>query len=170
MTTGSEGTPITVPTNSRTQILKAAAAIVAERGYEGTTISMVVKQSGVPVSSVYWFFKGKDHLFTDVIAYAHEAWAAEQPDWVHPPLGTPLAEALPGMLRDVLLGLNAAPEFRRIMQILTLQNHALPTSISSLVRQLRSQEEDCIGAWFTTMLQIVPPGRRAAVASISPGS
>jgi AcrR family transcriptional regulator len=38
--------------SSRRRIVDAAAQIAAEGGYEGTTISKVVKRSGLPVSSV----------------------------------------------------------------------------------------------------------------------
>lgn len=67
------------PDVSRERILAAAAEIAAEAGYEGTTISKVTKRSGLPVSSVYWFFKDKDELLAEVVRHTFESWIAVQP-------------------------------------------------------------------------------------------
>src|SRR6185312_12889685 len=44
---------------SRERILKATAAVAAERGYDGTTISEITRRSGLSASSVYWHFTDK---------------------------------------------------------------------------------------------------------------
>jgi AcrR family transcriptional regulator len=52
---------------SRERILDAVAEITAERGYDGTSISLVSERSGLPASSIYWHFENKDQLITAVI-------------------------------------------------------------------------------------------------------
>src|SRR3712207_7163102 len=45
---------------------RAAAEIAAEHGYAGTTIARITERSGLPASSVYWFFEDKDDLLAAV--------------------------------------------------------------------------------------------------------
>jgi AcrR family transcriptional regulator len=59
---------------SRERILDAAAAIAGERGFEGTSISLISERSGLPASSVYWHFKDKDELIAAVIDRSFGQW------------------------------------------------------------------------------------------------
>ena len=52
---------------SRERMLDAATEVATERGYEGTTISLVSKKSGLPPTSIYWHFADKDDLIAAVI-------------------------------------------------------------------------------------------------------
>ena len=52
---------------SRQKILDAATEIAASRGYDGTSIALVSKLSGLPASSIYWHFADKDELIAAVI-------------------------------------------------------------------------------------------------------
>ena len=44
---------------SREKILDAAERLLSQRGYTGTTISQLSKDSGLPVASIYWHFNNK---------------------------------------------------------------------------------------------------------------
>jgi AcrR family transcriptional regulator len=61
---------------SREKILDAATAVATERGYEGTTISLVSKKSGLPPTSIYWHFADKDDLIAAVIERSFLRWMA----------------------------------------------------------------------------------------------
>ncbi len=61
---------------SRERILDAAAEIAGERGYEGTSISLVCERSGLPASSIYWHFRDKDELIAAVIDRSFTRWTA----------------------------------------------------------------------------------------------
>jgi AcrR family transcriptional regulator len=63
---------------SKERILDAASAIASERGYEGTSISLVSKRSGLPASSIYWHFQNKDELIAAVIERSFHRWVE---DW-----------------------------------------------------------------------------------------
>jgi AcrR family transcriptional regulator len=57
------------PGNSATreEILRAARALFAERGYDGTTIRTIAKQAGVDSALVHHFFGTKEKMFSAVI-------------------------------------------------------------------------------------------------------
>lgn len=134
---------------SRERILVAAAEIAAESGYEGTTISKVTKRSGLPVSSVYWFFKDKDELLAEVVRHSFERWTARQPTWAQPPDGTSFVDALTAELHRSVHGLVAAPDFLRIGHMLTLQNRDTESTARTLFLQIRDGVEQTIADWFS---------------------
>src|SRR5262245_51620805 len=47
----------------RDRILGAALRVFGERGFHGSTIADVVRESGLSVGAIYTYFKGKDELF-----------------------------------------------------------------------------------------------------------
>lgn len=106
---------------SRERILAAAAQVAAEHGYVGTTISRVTNRSGLPASSVYWFFKDKDELMAEVIRHSFDTWLARQPDWADVPRDASLEIVLPNLLKLGYRSLRDLPEFFRIGLMLTLE-------------------------------------------------
>jgi AcrR family transcriptional regulator len=50
--------------NTRAQLLDAARAEFAERGYEGATVRVIAERAGVDPAMVNHFFGGKEGLFT----------------------------------------------------------------------------------------------------------
>ncbi len=106
---------------SRERILDAATEVATERGYDGTTISLVSKKSGLPPTSIYWHFADKDDLIAAVIerSFQRTSAALDLPDprpdneWAME-LGTQVAKAFldaPDFLR---LGLMLALEHRPV--------------------------------------------------------
>ena len=53
--------------------------IAARRGYEGTTLTQVVRATGLPASSIYWHFRSKDELLAEVLEYSYRRWEAVAP-------------------------------------------------------------------------------------------
>jgi AcrR family transcriptional regulator len=58
--------------SSRGQILTVAEELMSERGYAGTSISMISERSGLPASSIYWHFGSKARLLDEVLEQATE--------------------------------------------------------------------------------------------------
>ena len=59
-----------VPTESdelRERLLRAAAAVFARQGYDGTKIMDVVRESGLSTGAVYGRFKSKNDLLREAI-------------------------------------------------------------------------------------------------------
>ena len=52
---------------TRERILDAAEALIADRGYHGVSIREIVKQAGVELALVHYYFGPKDALFRAVI-------------------------------------------------------------------------------------------------------
>lgn len=145
---------------SRERILAAAAEIAAEAGYEGTTISKVTQRSGLPVSSVYWFFKDKDELLAEVVRHSYEGWLAVQPAWSQPLEGASLTEGLTAVLQRSVRSLAAASDFLRIGQMLTLQTRSTESAARTLFLEIRDGVEQVITGWFSAGLPAAAVGRR----------
>jgi len=60
-------------TDSRSRMIRAAAELFRQRGYNATTFSDVVRESGAPRGSIYFHFPGgKQELAREAIAMAGE--------------------------------------------------------------------------------------------------
>ena len=51
----------------RTEIIRAAEAIFAEKGFHGATIEDIARRAEFAVGTIYNFFKGKEDLYVHVI-------------------------------------------------------------------------------------------------------
>ncbi|ABL79765.1 MULTISPECIES: TetR/AcrR family transcriptional regulator [unclassified Nocardioides] len=137
---------------SRQRIVAAAAEIAAEAGYEGTTISKVVKRSGLPVSSVYWFFKDKDELIAEVVRSSFDTWIGDQPTWDPLPKGVSVGDGLRAVLDKSALSLAAAPDFLRIGLMLTLERRETEPAARTLFLDIRIAIEDELTRWFAAAI------------------
>jgi len=50
------------------QILDAASAVLAQKGYAGTTINLVAQEAGVSRGLLHYYFKNKEEILTRVVA------------------------------------------------------------------------------------------------------
>lgn len=57
----------------RDEIMAAAKAVFARRGFHATTIADIAKQAGLAYGSIYWYFESKDSLFHALMAVQEEA-------------------------------------------------------------------------------------------------
>src|SRR5579875_3824593 len=60
----------------RQQMLQAALDVIAERGYPDTRITDVAQRAGASPALVIYYFKTRDHLLTEAMRYAEDAWYA----------------------------------------------------------------------------------------------
>jgi AcrR family transcriptional regulator len=56
---------------TRQRLIEVATELFADRGYEGTSIEMVLDRAGVSRGSLYHHFPGKDRLFEAVVEAVH---------------------------------------------------------------------------------------------------
>jgi AcrR family transcriptional regulator len=61
----------------RAQMLRAAIAIIEERGFPDTRIADVAKRAGTSPALVIYYFKTKDQLLTEALRFAEDTWYAE---------------------------------------------------------------------------------------------
>lgn len=120
---------------SRERILDAATEVATERGYDGTTISLVSKKSGLPPTSIYWHFTDKDDLIAAVIERSFARWLAAL-DW-------PGAEALEDQARQigpqVAKALLDAPDFIRLGLMLALEHRPVEPRAREVFLRVRAE-------------------------------
>ena len=146
---------------SRERILDAATEVATERGYEGTTISLVSRKSGLPPTSIYWHFADKDDLIAAVIERSFQRWldALDLPDnkpareWAME-LGTQVAKALldaPDFLRlGLMLALEHRPvEPRAREMFLEVRDRAFHR-FEAIVREVAPELDDAGARLLTT--------------------
>ena len=138
--------------SSRQRIVAAAPPNAAGGGGEGPPISKVVTRSGLPVSSVYWFFKDKDDLIAEVVRSSFDTWIAEQPTWDPLPKGVSVGEGLRAVLDKSALSLAAAPDFLRIGLMLTLERREAEPAARTLFLDIRIAIEDELTRWFSAAI------------------
>ncbi len=85
------------------KILDAVRTILAQKGYMGTTISLVAKEAGVSRGLLHYYFKNKDEMLTRVIKDNMEisiTMISSVFDQYHTPQG--YAKGITGLLRGVM--------------------------------------------------------------------
>jgi AcrR family transcriptional regulator len=110
---------------SRQEILDAAARVMAARGYAGTSMSVLAKESGLPKSAFYHHFQSKAGLLSEVMARgAREFFAAMRDAQASPPAsGTP-RERLRWYMRTTGEVLVRHQDFLRLEFLLVMSSEA----------------------------------------------
>jgi AcrR family transcriptional regulator len=122
---------------SREKILDAAAEVAGERGYEGTSISLVSERSGLPASSIYWHFNNKDELIAAVIDRSFHTWLTHLSRRSDLPDDTPAADALRHAMQRTSAAFDLAPDFLRLGLMLTLERRPEEPSARTKFLELR---------------------------------
>jgi AcrR family transcriptional regulator len=121
--------------DSRTRILEAALALMAEQGFSGTSISMICRRSGLPPSSTYWHFGSKDGLLAATVEYGAGKWLDSIPRW-DSLRGNP-EDRLREMLKDAAESLADRPAFLRILILLPLERQEMDKQSLEIIRTVR---------------------------------
>jgi AcrR family transcriptional regulator len=145
---------------SRLRILEATFELAHELGYQGTSISKVVARSGLPASSVYWHFAGKDALFAAMIQHSFEQWRASLPKWTAPAGEASRRDDLRRRIRSAIASIATNPEFWRLGLLLSLQRQPVEAQARLLFKEIRRRVIANMAAFWK---QVLPPGhaRRA---------
>lgn len=137
---------------SRQRILQAALEIAAERGYDGTTIALVTKETGLPASSVYWHFKNKDQLLAETLDYSYRKWRATTPTWSDGVAGDDAPAAVRDRLQRAAQAIVESPEFWRLGLMLALENRPVEPLARTRYLEVREDTRAAIEAWWTDLL------------------
>ena len=124
---------------AREKILDAAAEIATERGYEGTSISLVSKRSGFPASSIYWHFDDKDDLIAAVIERSFGAWLQALSDQGSPDIDRPIEEIVFQQSANYTESIKSSPEFLRLGLMLGLEQRPEDPTARKMFLKVRSQ-------------------------------
>jgi AcrR family transcriptional regulator len=148
----SGGPEPTTDDSGRAQLLRAAAEVAAESGYDGATISRITQRAGLPASSLYWHFKDKDDLLGAVVESSYQEWNAHQPVWLPVASGRTWPEDLRAHLGVSLRHVQDDPAFLRIGFLLLLLNRTDPPSGRAIFLAIRRQAQLIVTDWFRTVL------------------
>ncbi|WP_189348393.1 TetR/AcrR family transcriptional regulator [Zhihengliuella salsuginis] len=65
---------------SRQNILDVASRLMSERGYDGTSMSALSRETGLPSSSIYWHFGSKEGVLAAVMERGADDFFSSFPD------------------------------------------------------------------------------------------
>jgi AcrR family transcriptional regulator len=133
---------------SRERILDAAAEIAGERGYDGTSIALVSKRSGLPASSIYWHFEDKDQLIAAVIERTFDRWLEGTRAWTPPRAGASRDERFAAAVRRTAKALTDAPHFLRLGLMLSLERRPEEATARTMFLSVREQAYQGIVAQY----------------------
>jgi AcrR family transcriptional regulator len=125
---------------SRRKIIDAAAELMAERGFSGTSISAVSRKSGLPSGSIYWHFENKEALLAAVIEEGAQQWL----------------DALPatGAFPDAAAAsLEDQPEFLRLLILIALERREIDEPSLEVIRRARALGRDRVREEMVRMLE-----------------
>lgn len=146
---------------SRAKILAAAREIVADRGYDGTSMAEISRRCGLPSSSLYWHFSDKDDLMSHVVWDSFRTWNAiwDLPD------GLDLLALMPRIFEDVRQALRESPEFLRLGLQLALQQRTDDPRARRMYLEHRKDAVARLNELAGTYFPTVPAAERASVVS-----
>lgn len=142
---------------SREDILDAAERLMIERGYDGTSIAEICRESGLPVGSVYWHFKNKAGVLAAVMERGAQRFFDRLPDptsfgdqgfdrWYAE--NSRLLADKPDFLRLLLsLGLLSDTETAvrdNVVRVRAQATDVLQTAFSGWLRAMRIEGEDAL--------------------------
>ena len=135
---------------SRQHILDVASRLMAERGYDGTSMSLLCREVGLPASSIYWHFGSKEGLLAAVMERGarHFFDAFTEPDWFE---GTP-SERLHQVFMQTGLSLIEDPQHAQFLQLqlrfrLNRELHR-GKSFHELAESVRAEGIAFMGSWI----------------------
>ena len=145
---------------SKEAILDAAARLMSEHGYDGTSISMIAKESGLPASSIYWHFSSKLGILTAVIERDGTRFR-ERTLLVGLSAGTRL-DRLQELFERAADAVEANPEFVRLQMMIMLNSPA--GMAKEAIVEARSQQREDIRAALVTALTDLGATRASTIA------
>jgi AcrR family transcriptional regulator len=96
-------------------ILEAAAAVIAEKGYEGATMAEIAARSGTKIGSLYRFFPNKESLADTIVVSARENLDAVF-DRFDASVSALSIRALADDLLALIFGLFTRPAFMKLLE------------------------------------------------------
>jgi len=135
---------------SRRRIVDAAAALMAERGFAGTSIAAVSQRSGLPSGSIYWHFESKEALLAAVVEEGARRWFDALPRFDRLPSDP--AERTAALFDAVDASLESHPEFLRLLLLVALERRDVDPTSLAVIRRVRDLALDRIRKMLVVLL------------------
>ena len=137
--------------DGRTRIIRAAARLFREKGFQATTVRELAEAAGMQSGSLFYFFPSKQDILLAVMgqgmADVHQIVAATQRD-------LPLVEGFHAMLRRHLEGV--LDQDSDHFTVMLYESRALPREAGARVRKLRRDYE---ALWESHISRLIQEGR-----------
>jgi AcrR family transcriptional regulator len=118
----------------REEILDAASRLMSEYGFEGASISTIIKETGIQKSSIYWQFDSKTAIAAAVMERgARRFFDATTMRRTRGSAGTRLR----AYLTDIADTLDEHEEFLRLFMLLLITNH--DPDVAEVLERVRSE-------------------------------
>jgi AcrR family transcriptional regulator len=148
---------------SAERILDSAAALIARNGFAGTSISALVKECGVPASSIYYFFGSKEGVLAAVMERSARQFFETIPVW-EDAKGRDSSQRLAHYFGELAGYIGSRPEFHRILVLLVLERGYEDEHVRTVAQRVRATAIDQLEVPMLELLQEmgVPQPRRRA--------
>ncbi len=103
------------PEDRRNEILLAALQAFTEKGYDKTSMDDIVRASGLSKGTLYWYFKGKQELFSAVVLMVTQEIMTAIGDMMTHDMHLPASEHLLNIVRVSNEQLKENPHFVSLM-------------------------------------------------------
>jgi AcrR family transcriptional regulator len=134
--TGPDVTPNRRGARSRETVLDAAERLIGAQGYEAATVAALVKEAGIPASSIYHYFGSKEGVLLAVMERGAERFFAEL--LVPDRRAGSQRDHLQALVRAVAATLDRRPDFLRILVVMAAQPaHADEGRVHRVVNRVR---------------------------------
>jgi len=139
---------------SRRRIVDAAASLMAERGFAGTSIAAVSQRSGLPSGSIYWHFESKEALLGAVVEEGARRWfdSLQAIDLPSEP-----ADRATALLEAAATSLEERPEFLRLLLLIALERREVDETSLAVIRRVRELALDRIRMLLAALLTAFDP-------------
>jgi len=147
---------------SRRKIVDAATALMAERGFAGTSIAAVSKRSGLPSGSIYWHFASKEALLGEVVEEGARRWFDALRMNTRLPVDP--ADRATALLEASATSLEQQPEFLRLLILIALERRKADKATIAVIRRVRARALLHIRTLLSALLTGFDPERADRLA------
>jgi AcrR family transcriptional regulator len=133
---------------SRLRILDATLRLASERGYDGTTISLVSERTGLPASSIYWHFENKEALLAAAMEHGISLLPLALPEARPATYGDLAHERFARAVEMVTAG----PEVWQFGLMLTLERRPNEPSARTTFVSVHRRLSDTLAQWWEAAL------------------
>jgi AcrR family transcriptional regulator len=140
---------------TRNSIMRAAVALFAERGYDGTSIRAIVSKARVNQAAINYHFKGKEGLYFEVLKVAFEGYLRLDNFDLERLKDMPREEALRQFVHQQLRPLLARDQTSRYIRIFAWEN-VRPSKV--LTKFVKTGAMPFLASATELVRRFLPPG------------
>ena len=155
-------------TDRRTEIVEAAARVLAREGFENTSLKQIAEEAGIATALIHYYFRNKEELLIAVVQYLdsffHSAWRSRIGE-VSDPL-----ERMMASVESIAVMMRNHPEHWRLqfqLYMLSQSNPNLRPATSEMVKGLLEKNPKLRATQVATRSSVDPGGAPAAVPQLT---